>query len=68
MGFFDKPETPGMPAPAMADKSAPPPTSPIQGQKPKRRPMQQTFLGPESIPGGAGMTPAGGGGKTLLGQ
>ena len=68
MGFM-KPEQPAaMPAPEMPEPPRPI-TDPV-GNKPKRRQMTATFLGTESVPGGAGMTPSSGasGQKSLLGQ
>lgn len=62
MGFMKPEAPPATPAPE-APPAAPPVQSPT-GAKPKRRSMQPTFLGPDSIPAAGGAA----GGKTLLGQ
>jgi hypothetical protein len=62
MGFMT-PDTPaGMDAAPQAPK-APRPTGEVQGAKPKRKSMQETFVGDSAAP-----TPGQSPGKTLLGQ
>lgn len=66
MGFM-KPDTPGQPGQTQGGTpmptAEPRPTTPIQGQRTKRKPMQSTFLGQDTTPQGQNM-----GGKSLIGQ
>lgn len=66
MGFM-KPDTPGAPGQSQGGTPMPTeqprPTTPIQGQRQKRKSGQPTFLGQETVPMAGNM-----GGKTLIGQ
>lgn len=67
MSMFKPEQQPGVPAPdsgsAQAVTQPPKPIQPIQGNKPKRRPMSPTVLGSETTPQAGNV-----GGKSLIGQ
>jgi hypothetical protein len=67
MSMFKPEQGPATPAPnsgdAAAVTAAPKPIQPIEGSKPRRRPMTPTMLGSETVPQGGNV-----GGKSLIGQ
>lgn len=63
MGFMS-PDAGGGAMPTPTAPKPPRPQAPIQGQRPGRKSMQQTFLGEGAVP----QAPQAPGTKTLLGQ